>query len=97
MTYCSICLFHRGNRTVFVVTAVKGGLIRASLYLIHDKSCLDYLSYNIEILNSGQCLDNSSDNKILTMPGQHRVKTSSNNTRSKTISDFPSSTTILIN
>ena len=34
---------------------------------------------NIELLNSKQCLDNSSANKILTIPGQRLVKAASYN------------------
>ena len=61
----------RENRNIFVVTIVEGGLVRASWYLIYDESFLDYF----QSLNSGKCVDNSFYNKILTIPGQHRVKT----------------------
>ena len=56
----------------------RGRLHRlASWYLIDDKSSLGYFPKNMEILNSGQGLDNSSDNEIFTITGQHRVKTAS--------------------
>ena len=53
----------------------KGGLIRASWHLIYDKF-LVAVHKNKEILNAGQCQDNSV-NKILNLTVQSRIKTAS--------------------